>query len=518
MSIRGGSARRAIPVAVALVASWAVGQQAAYAAPSGWLNLDGSERYAGGAGAYDWANSGAIAPVPACPAGAVNVTGSGGLFNCGSPGAGSAPPGAPALTAAAAADPSIISATFISDAISSDTTPCGGGDPTTFPGGLKNGDDMSTAGAFTYVTGSNPPKDDLANVFAVTHTVAATGRPEVYFGAERLVNNGASHIDFEFLQSGLTLTGTCSGSIIGHRTEGDLLVAVDFTVGGSLAATTVWQWHCVAEPGPQPADGTVCDPVGATAAAHYQQASGAALASLAFTVNAAAIPCGGWVCRDQSTGNSTQIAANDLLEGGINLSELPFTGCFSTFLPHTRTAPSFTASLADFAGPVALQSCRNPAMASTSTPSGTGSAGVAPHDTVGVGNGGAGFTPTGSVTFFLCGPGTGGGCPSGGAQIGAAKPLIAGSATSDAAPAVSSPGTYCWRAEYAPDAASQGVFQPASHTNASTECFSIAVPGFPNTGRAAAAVDPTTGGYRLAGAALLLLVALLLGRRSRRRA
>ena len=83
------------------------------------------------------------------------------------------------------------------------------------------------------------------------------------------MNNGDSHMDFEFLQSALGRTAACGGGFTGHRTEGDLLVAVDFTNGGALAGFSVWQWHCAAEPGPQPADGTVCDPNGGPE--HYEQ-------------------------------------------------------------------------------------------------------------------------------------------------------------------------------------------------------------------------------------------------------
>ena len=92
------------------------------AAPSGWLAIDGSIRFNPASGAtYDWSNSGSGSPSYTCPAGSVNISGPGGLFNCGRPSGGSSPPIAPALTPAAAADPSIISAVFIVDPISSDT-------------------------------------------------------------------------------------------------------------------------------------------------------------------------------------------------------------------------------------------------------------------------------------------------------------------------------------------------------------------------------------------------------------
>ena len=347
----GATAALCASITVALFAPLSV-----MAAPSVWLEVDGNIAFDGASGAsYDWGNSGAATPTASCPAtgGVVNHSGSGGLFNCGSPGAGSAPPNPPALTAAAAADASILSNLFVADPVSSDsTTTCGSGDPTTFVGGKKNGDAIDTLG---YTTGSVPAKDDLGNVYAVTH-IKSNDHPEIFFGAERLVNNGDSHVDFEFLQSIVSAASPCTGTFSGYRAEGDLLIAVDFSMGGSVATTTTYQWHCNAEPGPQPVDGTRCDPAGSTPVPHYQ--SIAIPSAITVGVNAATIPCGGWVCRDKITGNSTQVATNDFMEGGIDLDALSFTGCYNTFAPHTRTAQPFTASLADFAGPAPLKTCR----------------------------------------------------------------------------------------------------------------------------------------------------------------
>jgi LPXTG-site transpeptidase (sortase) family protein len=517
MRYRFRAARAGAAAAVAVLGVLAA--TAVWAAPSGWLAIDGSIRFnPAGVATYDWANSGGASPTYACPVGAVNLSGPGGLFNCGRPGAPSGPPIAPTMTPAAAADPSIISAVFVVDPIASDTTTtplCPAGDPTTVGGGAKNGDAFTSIGT---TSGPVPAKDDLSNVYAVSHTRADTGHPEVFFAAERLDNNGDSHMDFEFLQSVVGVTAACTGTFTGNRTEGDLLVAVDFTGGGALPGTSVWQWHCLAEPAVQPADGTVCNPAGATPPEHYKQI--AAPSFLTFLVNAADIPCGGWVCRDSISGNSTIVSTNDFLEGGVDLAGIPFAGCFNSFLPHTRTAQSFTSGLKDFAGPLAFRSCRNPAIASTSAPGGSSVApGTSATDSVSVGNGGAGPVPTGGVTFFLCAPAqtTASGCPSGGAQVGSTKPLVAGSATSDPTAATSTPGKYCWRTQYAPDAASTGVFAPAAHTNATSECFTVAAPappdpGLPNTGMPAPLSQPAP---LLPGAVLAVVLLAVAWRRSR---
>ncbi len=486
--------------------------QAVLAAPTTWLAVDGIIKFQGTAGTtYDWANSGAVSPVNACPVGAVNLSGSGGIFNCGRPGTAGAPPIPPSLTPTAAADPSIISAVFISDAISTDSvTGCvGGGDPTLFVGGKKNGDLLTTTGT---KSGSILGKDDLSNVYAVSHTRSDTGHPEMFFAAERLDNKGESHIDFEFLQSQVGATPSCSGFFTGHRTEGDLLAAVDYTMGGTLAGASVWQWHCAAEPGPQPADGTVCDP-GGLSVAHYEQIAVPSFLTLAVN-SGGDIDCGGWVCR---LGGGATVPQDDFLEGGIDLAGIPFTGCFNSFLPHTRTAQSFTSDLKDFAGPVSFHSCRTAVQSSNSSPTGSGvSPGTAATDSVTVGNGGAGPAPTGSVTFFICGPSqlTGGSCPSGGSQVGAVKTLIAGSASSDPTSATTALGKYCWRTVFTPGVASTGVFAPGVHTNTTTECFGVVGAGLPNTGFPldvpdVGAVAPAAGGIVLP---LLMLAALALRR------
>src|SRR5206468_5762129 len=135
----------------------------------GWLNVDGSIRFiAANGGTYDWANSGAAGA--ACANGGVNITGAGGLFNCGHPGAAGAPPIAPTLTPAAAADPSIISAVFVVDPISGDTGGCGGDDPSTLSGGgPKNGDAI---GSYAVGAGPVPARGALSSVYAVRPTKA----------------------------------------------------------------------------------------------------------------------------------------------------------------------------------------------------------------------------------------------------------------------------------------------------------------------------------------------------------
>jgi len=458
-----------LALAGGVVLAAAAGAIQALAAPSGWLAIDGSIHYiAADGGKFGWANSGA-GPTFACPI-APTAAGGGGLFNGGGCPVGTNPPSAPPLTAAAAADPSIISAVFLVDPISTDTTACGSGDPTTLSG--TNGDKISS---YPVGIGPVPNKDDLSDVYAVSHTRAIDGHPELYFAAERLDTSGESHMDFEFLQSAVSLApcATGAGALIGHRSQGDLLVAVDFTIGGGLAGFTVYQWHCAALPAPPPPDGTICDP---GAGALYEAI--VVPAAVSVTVNGVSVACGGWVCRD-TTGQTLAVAKNGFLEGGIDLHTLGFNGCFKTFLPHTRTSAPFNAQLKDFAGPVAFKSCRDPS--SSSSPGGTITAGASVRDTATLTNGGA-PPPSGTVTFFLCPPAqvTGTGC-SVGTQVGGPVALVGGTATSASTTATTSSGKYCWRLVFTPIAGSTGIYTTA-HTNTTTECFTVVAAGLPDTG------------------------------------
>ena len=352
---------------------------AVYAIPSSFVELDGNIVDDSATNPpYDWGS-----------------LFTGGVFN-----GQNTPPTAPTL---AVSDATIAAAAFQVDPLSADVTECGTGDPSVFTGqgSEKNGGDLNV---FTINTASVPGKDDISNVYAVAHIT--TGVNEVFFGAERIINNGDSHIDFEFLQSPLTVPAGCGvRTLSGHRSMGDLLLVVDFTRGGTLGGTQLYEWHCLAENQTQPADGTICDPTGAKPAAHYQQTTNSAVA---FLVNGATdIACGDWACRSDNGSEQEVVNTNEFMEGGINLAELGFTGCFSTLLPHTRSSQSFTATLKDLEV-INFNTCKTPAITtqvkkvsdnSNVTPSTPIATGVAVYDTATLTN--ATADAGGTVTYKL---------------------------------------------------------------------------------------------------------------------
>ena len=392
MRLRGRKALAAVGTAVVLASLFAV---SASAVPSNFIELDNNVVDNSAAEPpYDWANSGALTtPNPLTAAGTWSRAGDGGIFNGGAFVNNTTVPTAPSQVTNNA---TIVDADFVVDPMSVHVTTCGTGDPTVFTGqgSEKNGGLLS---GFTYSTASVPNKDDLANIYALAHVDGATN--EIFFGAERVVNNGDSHIDFEFLQSTLTKTGTCAGNLVGTRSQGDLLLTVDFTNGGALGGTQLYEWHCVAENQTQPADGTPCNPPATgKSIPHYQATTNTATV---FGVNGGgAVPCGGWVCLNPDGSATNSIATNELMEGGIDLAQLGFTGCFSTLLPHTRSSQQFTATLKDFAI-VNFSTCGTPEIETTPDPEGPVAIGETLNDTAVLSGG---LNPTGNIIFKLYPP------------------------------------------------------------------------------------------------------------------
>ncbi len=310
---------------------------------------------------FDWANSGANSP-GGCTStgGTMNCSGTGGVFDGGKFNGATTPPTAPTISAAASANNTIVAADFGVDPLSVDVTACGSGDPTVYTstGGETNGDDLNTE---TFATGSVPNKDDISNVYAIDHqdppnpiVPSASDTNEIYAAFERVVNNGDTHVDLEFLQGVVTLVPgskpaafPCSGKFQGDRTKGDLLLSVDFTIGGSIGTPGRHKWDCGNSTPPASAG---CNPTKSKGGPHYEQVSDlVTLAAVTQRVNATGpVGCGGWGCRNADGTQTTSVNTNEFYEAGIDLAAVGFTGCINTFLPHTRSSQSFTATLKDF--------------------------------------------------------------------------------------------------------------------------------------------------------------------------
>jgi len=120
-----------------------------------------------------------------------------------------------------------------------------------FDGGNKFNDNPNTWG---WTAGNvNPGKNDINNIFYHLGKSTTTGFEGdwILISGDRKEVQGTSYIDFEFLQNSLIRTGTGSSGGFsssgpdGGRTVNDLLIAVEYTKGGSSATIKAYRWEAV---------------------------------------------------------------------------------------------------------------------------------------------------------------------------------------------------------------------------------------------------------------------------------
>ncbi|MDP3357803.1 MAG: hypothetical protein Q8S41_00515, partial [Lutibacter sp.] len=118
-----------------------------------------------------------------------------------------------------------------------------------FTGGGKFNQNPSTAWSWT--SGKSGGKGDINNVFLHLgeEVISSTQSNQwLIIASDRFVTTGTSYIDFEFLQG--TLTANVGGSFTAGgpnngRTIGDLLIAVEYSNGGSTATVKFYKWEAV---------------------------------------------------------------------------------------------------------------------------------------------------------------------------------------------------------------------------------------------------------------------------------
>lgn len=331
-------------------------------------------------------------------------------------------------------------------------------------GGSK--DDLNTTG-WQWKDGSVPPKDDLAHAYAVRY---ASGF--IYFGADRTANNGDSQLGFWFFRGNV---GPQAGGTFGpdSHQNGDVLVLSDFTNGGAVVTIRVFQWH---SPGGA-IDGTLDLLAGTTATP--ADCVGTPLGTgdhFCATVNTAntASP---WSFTDKGGLATGNFAPGEFYEGGVDLNFLGLGDeCFSSFLAETRSSQSVDATLKDFVGG-GFGVCSAQLSTTPSTGAGgTVTPGTIVTDTATVTGTSATKTPTGSVTFYICGPIATGTCATG-TQVGSPKPLSGSAgtatATSDGLDTTGlESGRYCFRASWPGDSNYPGALTHSG--TGDSECFNIA--------------------------------------------
>jgi hypothetical protein len=338
--------------------------------------------------------------------------------------------------------------------------------PTIFTGGGSK-DDLDTT-SWQHKSGSTPPKDELLDGF-----VARYGN-NLYFGADRVTNNGDSQMGFWFFQNAIVAQpdGTFGP---GAHENGDILVLSDFSGGGANVTIRVFQWHS-----PGGAINGTLDLIGGTLLTPSDcvgPPSAPANDPFCATVNTTVTPSPWPFAPKSAPAGSFQ--PGEFYEGGIDLSFLHLENeCFASFLAETRSSTSVDATLKDFVGG-SFQPCVSTVK---TTPSDANKNAVTSivlgeniYDYAVITGTGSNLAPTGTMTFSICAPGelTNGACETGGTAVGLPVTVtqIAGTTNSEAISAAYTPnaiGKWCWRGEYSGD-----DNYPASSDASTGECFDV---------------------------------------------
>jgi hypothetical protein len=205
-------------------------------------------------------------------------------------------------------------------------------------GGSKDEQDITS---WRHRSGTPPSKDDLSHGFAAAFTRASDSHTILAFGMDRYDTSGDAQLGFWFLGQNPqpAANGTFTNGLNGPPAEhenGDLLVLVNFSNGGTTPTTQVFRWQngAVASVG---IGGTVLCSSGTIPAAGFCGITNAT------TIDAP------WTYQGKDGGSS--FARGAFFEGGIDLTALGLTGCFTGFIAESRSSTSITATLKDFADP-----------------------------------------------------------------------------------------------------------------------------------------------------------------------
>jgi hypothetical protein len=345
--------------------------------------------------------------------------------------------------------------------------------------------------------GGLPAKDNLLHSFAARYTLPSTGSNTgtcpsgsastcqvLYFGSDRLDNSGDAQQGFWFFQNQIGLTGTGSGTFTGVHKNGDLLVVSDFSIGGTTSIISVFEWNTACTKAGVTVGGLTCADTNLLQLATSNNANCASAGTgdqFCGIVNTNTITMP-WSFTDKSGTPNNQALNGEFYEGGVNLSTLGLADrCFQSVESETRSSTATSATLKDFILGN-FGSCKTTVKTTPTDASGnpvpaggfsigTGSVSVADQANVTV-SGVA--TWSGSVQFSLCGP-SATGCTSGGTTIGSPVPIDNTTSQPISSPTatVTSVGTYCWRGDFTPSAASQAAGVSPGSDGSSGECFTV---------------------------------------------
>ena len=386
---------------------------------------------------------------------------------------------------------------------------------------LNTGTTFITSDNSTYATGSKDTlpitpgwqcnhdsnvnsKIDITNAYAAAYT-NADDEEILYFALERNTNTGDANVGFWFLQDQVSCDSPGgSEPFVGDHLDGDLLIVSAFTNGGTVSTIDVYRWDRFAgsdcDPAnPEPVGNCVINPVGVpgflrtTPVAHGVDCRNPATgtedpACAAANTSPITTP---WLTAAKTLNPKVghNLPTAQFFEGGLNLTKKNLGGrCFNTFIGDTRSSQSLTATLFDFS----LGTLGECTVSMETEPSQTtrviGDTTEITDTATVVGNtsgSGTAPTPTGEVTFFLCGPSeltsTDEICEDdAGTQVGdpvTVSESVPGTATAESADAsslIDGIGKYCFRATFEADPDDPNYpGQTALTANPTEECFTV---------------------------------------------
>ena len=114
-------------------------------------------------------------------------------------------------------------------------------------GGSKDNNDLNQ---WLWKEGEPLDKDDITNTYVAGYsapeTVGGEGDLIIYYGLDRLANNGTAQVGFWFFQDDSVGKGTTAGgggfNFTGAHEVGDVLVQSSFTSGGRVSNVSVFEW------------------------------------------------------------------------------------------------------------------------------------------------------------------------------------------------------------------------------------------------------------------------------------
>ncbi len=318
-------------------------------------------------------------------------------------------------------------------------------DNTTFTTGSKDILDISNAGWQCVPSSNITPKDDILHTYSfamVSQSPSTTGDIMVYAGMERFANNGAGDIGLWLLQNGSVDCNATSGkttSFMGAHQVNDTLIVAEFSTGGTVTTINTFRWVGISKAFPlgvanvTNAGGGDCQTVG----------SGANICARSNTGSILTLP---WSSQDKTSAPNT-LATAEFFEVGIDLTGVlgQNAPCINRFIFDTRTSPSLTATLMDYAEG-ALATCPTATISTSVSPSPIPFGGSA-TDTATVTLSTA-STVSGTVTFNVYGP--------------FSSPPTSASCTSSSLVTPFSPNTVSIGPGASPQMATSGPFTPSA--------------------------------------------------------